>query len=169
MFLLFLWTILSLTQKTDRKIRQEIMDTDNYSLKIRYTSKFESKHSILIELPFHTRPHLYSISSKIKYEYDETENKIFVKTLGPVEFDLQIIKHLQPVFVLTANIDNGLYFGPPLLIAGEYFETGNPLIDHYILPDVSFPFLAFSIITITTFFVFQFHITRLFVTKKEEK
>lgn len=146
------------------EIRQKLIDIQPFESRIRFESDFSMAHNIEIEFPPQARPYLNSLSKNLDFKYDKTKNTLVIFTSGPCSFEITIFKYLQPVFYSLANMDKGLpLIGPKArIIDKNIIFQGNDLMDRFILSDVSFPFVAFVVISITTFFITQYHITRFF-------
>ncbi|KRH95312.1 hypothetical protein M153_100074148 [Pseudoloma neurophilia] len=153
-------------------ITQKLFDLRPSNSRIRIESKQTGAHIVKYRLPKEASPCLEDIKVTHRYHYDQ--NVIFFYLNGPSVIEFTILKQLQPVFYLMANIDMGLLLFEPEIVQNDDINdlsTGNTvseLRDCIYLSDVSFPFVSFVVITITTFFFLQYQVTQFFAEEENK-
>lgn len=154
-------------------IKQSLTRIRTLESEIFVQSLFNEPHSIILNFSHEIEPCYFSLCQlKYKYKFSLEYNQLIIESDRKCSFSLRILKKIQPVFKLLANIDKGLILNEPqVLLANKQDNViylGNKLIDNMLLPDVSFPFISFVLISIILFFFLQFHVT-LFCTSRRFK
>lgn len=147
--------------QNSQKIKQELTISFPLESELKIISDFEGPHDVYLKFPEQVIPDLYSLNNSIKYGYFSSENILKFYLEDKKTFKIKIVKYIQPVFTLEANIDRGLLLLSPRVIkpGDAIIYVGNEILDDYMLPDVSFPFKAFIFIAISTFFILNSYVS----------
>lgn len=150
------------------KLRQRLIVIGSLQSILEIQSDFDTAHTLKIKLPFGITPCLEMLPAHLSTGWNQPRNILTIHLKSSTQLQITIYKHFQPVFYLMANDDKGLTLFPPETEINLINYYGNTIKDMSLLPDVSFPFISFVVLTIGTFFFVQYHVTKFFLYEETE-